>query len=194
MNRIQVILGSTRTGRFSEMPGRWLAGILDDHPNLEAEIVDLRDYPLDFYDLKVAPGAAGRDYPTQATAAWGGLVDSADGYVLVCPEYNHGYPAVLKNALDHAFVEWRRKPVAFLGYGGVGGARAIEQLRQVAIELDMAPLRAAVHIPPEVMTAARAAAESGDVAPFEPLRPKAVALAENLAWWATALRSARSLR
>ncbi len=98
------------------------------------------------------------------------------------PEYNHGYPAVLKNALDHSFVEWQRKPVAFVGYGNVGGARAIEQLRQVVVELEMVPLRHAVHILPEVVRVAREAARPVDPAVFASLEARADLLAADLAW------------
>jgi NAD(P)H-dependent FMN reductase len=80
--------------------------------------------------------------------AWGEKVSAADAYVLVTPEYNHGYPAVLKNALDHVVRPWRQKPVGFVGYGGAGaGVRAVEQLRQVVVELEMIPLRQQVSIP-----------------------------------------------
>jgi NAD(P)H-dependent FMN reductase len=124
-------------------------------------------------------------------ARWGRTIDAADGYVIVTPEYNHGYPAALKNALDHSFVEWHRKPVAFVGYGSVGGARAIEQLRQVAVELEMAPLRHAVHILPDVMRAAREAARPVDPAVFASLEARAALLATDLLWWAQALAAAR---
>ena len=79
------------------------------------------------------------------------------GIVILTGEYNHGYPAVLKNALDSTFPEWRRKPVAFVGWGNTGGARAIEQLRLVAIEFEMAPLRHAVHVLPDILIAVRRA-------------------------------------
>ena len=81
------------------------------------------------------------------------MIDRADGYVILTAEYNHGYPAVLKNALDSTFVEWRRKPMAFVGWGNTGGACAVEQLRAVAVEFEMAPLRHAVHVQPDVMRA-----------------------------------------
>jgi NAD(P)H-dependent FMN reductase len=88
-------------------------------------------------------------------------------------------------------VEWRRKPVAFVGWGSVGGARAIEQLRQVAVEFEMAPLRHAVHILPDVLIAARQSADPDDVTAFAPLEPRLTTLADDLTWWATALHAAR---
>jgi NAD(P)H-dependent FMN reductase len=106
----------------------------------------------------------------------------------VTGEYNHGYPAVLKNAMDWTFVEWTRKPIAFIGWGNVGGARAIEQLRQVAVEFEMAPLRHAVHILPDTMAAAR---QAGDTTAFDHLEPRLKLLADDLLWWMGALHEAR---
>jgi NAD(P)H-dependent FMN reductase len=170
----------------------WIADRLAAHGDLEVEVVDLRDYPLPFYEEARPPAYTGRDYRTPDMARWGQTIDAADGFVIVTPEYNHGYPAALKNALDHSFVEWQRKPVAFVGYGGVGGARAIEQLRQVVVELEMAPLRHAVHILPDVMRAVRAAAGPADPAVFASLEARADLLATELVWWAQALAAART--
>jgi NAD(P)H-dependent FMN reductase len=193
MTRIAVIIGSTRPGRFGEKAATWIAGRLAARGDLEIEVLDLRDYPLPFYEETRPPAFTGRDYRTPQMAAWGQRVDAADGYVIVTPEYNHGYPASLKNAFDHTFVEWQRKPVAFVGYGGVGGARAIEQLRQVVVELEMAPMRHAVHILPDVMRVAREAASSVDPAIlFASLEGRADLLAEHLTWWARALAAARA--
>ena len=91
---------------------------------------------------------------------------------MLTAEYNHGYPAVLKNAMDWTFVEWRRKPITFVGWGNVGGARAIEQLREVAVEFEMAPLRYAVHVLPDVMIPAMQTEDRTDTSPFAPLEPK----------------------
>jgi len=104
----------------------------------------------------------------------------------------HGYPAVLKNAMDWTFPQWQRKPIAFVGWGNVGGARAIEQLRLVAVEFEMAPLRHAVHILPDVMLPARQAADVSDTTAFAPLEPKLKLLADDLTWWAAALAAARA--
>ncbi len=114
---------------------------------VDVELVDLRDYPLPFFDAP-PPARAPREYPTEEVGQLGRALDRADGYIVLTAEYNHGYPAVLKNAMDWTFVEWRRKPISFVGWGNVGGVRAIEQLRQVAVEFEMAPLRHAVHIWP----------------------------------------------
>ena len=112
----------------------------------------------------MAPARTGRGLPTDDVAALGETIDRADGFVVLTGEYNHGYPAVLKNAMDWTFVEWRHKPITFVGWGNVGGARAIEQLRLVAVEFEMAPLRHAVHILPDAMIAC-SAGDDADLAP-----------------------------
>ncbi len=154
----------------------------------EVELLDLRDHPLPFFDGP-APLRNPRVYETEEVARFGRAVDRADGFIVLTAEYNHGYPAVLKNAMDWTFVEWRRKPMAFVGWGNVGGARAVEQLRTVAVEFEMAPTRHAVHILADVMIASRA--EPG-TAPFAPLDPRLEALADDLTWWAEALATARA--
>jgi NAD(P)H-dependent FMN reductase len=191
MERIQVIMGTTRPNRFGEKPTRWVTEHLAARGDLEVEAIDLRDYPLPFFEQPLPPAYSKRDYPDDMIARWGGKVDEADGFVFVTSEYNHGYPASLKNALDHLFPEWHRKPVAFVGYGNVGGARAIEQLREVVVELEMAPLRHAVHILPNVMLPVMQA-EGYDASLFESLLPKLELLGDDLAWWARALAAARA--
>jgi NAD(P)H-dependent FMN reductase len=183
---VQVVTGTTRRGRFSERVADWVVGRLAARPDAEVELVDLRDHPLPFFEGN-PPAKFPRDYPHEAAASLGRTVDRADAYVLLTAEYNHGYPAVLKNAMDWTFVEWRRKPVAFVGWGNVGGARAIEQLRLVTIEYEMAPLRHAVHVLPDTMLAAR----TGDPEPFRSLEPKLDLLADDLTWWSAALAAGR---
>lgn len=188
---IQVILASVRQGRFGEKPAAWLMDRLSKRTDLEAELVDLRDHPLPIFDQPTPPARSLRDYPNEAVAAWGRTVDAADGFIAVTPEYNHGYPASLKNALDHIFPELNRKPIAFVGYGNVGGARAIEQLRLVAVELEMAPLRHAIHILPELMRPAMQA-DPFTVNLFATLDQRLDTAAADLVWWARTLASARA--
>ncbi len=138
----------------------------------------------------VPPALKRRDYPSEV-ARWAAKVEEADGYVVVTAEYNHGYPALLKNALDHAFPEFNRKPVAFVGYGNVGGARAIEQLRLVSVEFEMAPVRWAVHILPDAMRPIRLAEGPLDVELFASLDERLETLVADLLWWAAALARAR---
>jgi NAD(P)H-dependent FMN reductase len=187
--RIAVITGTTREGRFSERVATWVLGHLRTRAGFEAELLDLRDHPLPFFDAP-PPARAPRDYPSDDIARLGRALDRADGFIILTAEYNHGYPAVLKNAMDWTFVEWRRKPIAFVGWGNAGGARAIEQLRQVAVEFEMAPLRHAVHILPDVLIPARQAADPTDTSALEPLEPRLELLVDDLAWWTAALRAA----
>jgi NAD(P)H-dependent FMN reductase len=188
---IQVVTGTTREGRFSERVARWAMTHLGAREDVTAELVDLRDHPLPLFD-GAPPAYTQRNYPREDVARLGRTLDRADGFVLLTAEYNHGYPAVLKNAMDHTFVEWRRKPVAFVGWGNVGGARAIEQLRQVAVEFELAPLRHAVHILPDVMRPARQLEDATDTSVFAPLEPRLAALTDDLLWWARALAAARA--
>jgi NAD(P)H-dependent FMN reductase len=188
--RLQVVVGTDREGRFSEKVAAWLMSRLAPRGDVEAELVDLRDYRLPFYDQAVPPAYGRREY-SPAVARWAEKVDEADGYIVVTAEYNHGYPALLKNALDHAFPEFNRKPVAFVGYGNVGGARAIEQLRNVTVELEMAPLRHAVHILPDVMRPVRAAGTGAAAELFSSLDDRLETLVADLLWWTEALRRAR---
>jgi NAD(P)H-dependent FMN reductase len=177
---IQVIVGTTRQGRFSDRVSRWVFGELRAPDGVDIELVDLRDYALPLFHSPSSPARSPRAYETDEIASFGRVVDRADGYVMLTGEYNHGYPAVLKNAMDHTFVEWRRKPIAFVAWGNVGGARAVEQLRQVAVEFEMAPLRHAVHILPDVFLAARQASDQDFASAFAPLKPKLDLLVAHL--------------
>jgi NAD(P)H-dependent FMN reductase len=187
---IQVITGTTRAERFSERVAAWVLEHLRKRGDISAEAVDLRDHPLPFFD-GAPPAKNPRDYPTSEVGRLGATLDRADGYIVVTGEYNHGYPAVLKNAMDWTFVEWSRKPITFVSWGNVGGSRAIEQLRQVAVEFEMAPLRHAVHILPDTMIAARQAGDATGTAAFDPLEPRLKLLTDDLLWWADALQAAR---
>jgi NAD(P)H-dependent FMN reductase len=183
--QIQVIVGSTREGRVGERVARWFMRVAEAREDLRAELIDLRDWDLPFFQAPMGPASG--NYTPEARA-WADKVGPADGYVIVTPEYNHAYPAVLKNALDHIYAEWNNKPVGFVSYGGgAGGTRAVEQLRLVAIELQMAPIRAAVMIP-----MARAAIGE-DATPQDPaLNDRAAQLLDQLAWWARTLRAGRN--
>lgn len=190
--RVAIITGTTRAGRFSGLVAEWVAGHLAGHPELEIDGIDLRDHPLPFFD-GAAPMRTGRDYPRDDVARLGTALDHADGYVVLTGEYNHGYPAVLKNAMDWTFVEWRHKPITFVGWGNVGGARAIEQLREVAVEFEMAPLRHAVHILADTMIPIRRAGDDADTSYFAALEPQLERMIDDLVWWMKALTPARQL-
>ena len=190
---VQVITGTTREGRFSARVAAWVLERLAHRREFEIESVDLRDHPLPFFD-GMAPARTGREYPRDDVARLGRTLDRADGYIVLTAEYNQGYPGVLKNAMDWTFVEWRHKPITFVGWGNVGGARAIEQLRAVAVEFEMAPLRHAVHILPDVMMAARHADAPPGSDLFAPLEAKLALLVDDLAWWTATLAAGRNER
>jgi NAD(P)H-dependent FMN reductase len=141
--KILVILGSVREGRMAEPVGKWEIEQAASREQLDCELVDLKDWDLPFYAFPNPP-AAGR-YSDPLQIRWAEKIASADGYILICPEYNHGPPAVLKNALDFVYAEWNRKPVTFVDYGGNGAARSIELLTCVSRVLLMAPLVGSVH-------------------------------------------------
>lgn len=148
--KIQIILGSTRQGRRGEKVAKWVLGQAIMRKDLKVELLDLRDWPLPFFDEPKSPSTISEgEYSTKAANQWAAKVAEADGYVIVTPEYNHGYSAVLKNALDYVYKGWNNKPVFFVSYstGSVGGARAVEQLRVVVNNLQMVALQAALHLP-----------------------------------------------
>jgi len=182
-----VVLGSTREARFADVPGKWIADLAAKRGDLDVEVVDLRDYPLPFFDEVASSLWA----PSQNAVAqkWQKKVDEFDGFIFVAAEYTHGPTAVLKNALDYAYTEWNKKPAGFVGYGGVGGARAVEQLRLNAIELQMAPVRTAVHI----VWADYSAIKGGqNIAEFDHLNAAGTEMLDQLSWFAKALKKARN--
>ena len=192
--KIKIIIGSTRKNRFSEKPANWIYEQTKKLQGIDAELIDLRDWPLPFFEEVTSPSMAKGEYTNDLQKKWAEKISEADGYIIVTPEYNHGYPAVLKNALDYAYTEWNNKPVAFVSYGGVGGARAIEQLRQVAIELQMAPIRNSVHIPWALYMAVSAEQFPVKEEVFEPVNSAKDGLLNQLVWWATALKTARNTK
>lgn len=143
MIRIAIIIGSTRPGRRGEAVARWVAELASARSDAEFELVDLRDYDLPMLD---EPGlAAARRYTKDHTKAWSATVDRFDGYVFVTPEYNHGVPGALKNAIDFLYSEWTNKAAGFVSYGGGAlGVRSVEQLRLVMAELQVADVRSQV--------------------------------------------------
>ena len=183
--QIQVIVGSVRKGRTSLPVAEWAVGQLRNKPGLSAELVDLADWPLPMFALSKPPAMGLSDDLLQR--CWAEKVAQADGYLFVFPEYNHGYPAVLKNALDYLYAEWARKPAACISFGNAGGARAVEQLRSVLIELQMAPLAAALHI-----MGAGGKITNGTFEGDERDVGSSDRMLAQLHWWGEALRSARN--
>ncbi len=185
--KILIILGSTRQNRQGETVARWIAECASRRTDVRFELVDLKDWPLPFLESPVPPAYGQYD---ETVRPWADLVASADGFLFITPEYNHGYPAVLKNALDHLYHEWGHKPAAVVSYGASGGGyRAAEQLRQVFVELRMVPVREQVGVP----VAWQAFDEEGQVRDAAQSRVADAMLGE-LAWWASTLKPARQAR
>lgn len=185
--KIGVIVGSTRPGRFADHPAKWIVDIASKRGDIDVELLDLRDYPMPFFDEPVSPGWGASK--NEVALRWQKKIASLDGYIATVAEYNRGPTAVLKNALDYAYKEWNNKPIAFVGYGGVGGARAVEQLRLHAVELQMAPIRAGVHIQIPVYMAILQ--EGKKLEDFDVLQQNAKDMLDQLVWWTNALKAAR---
>src|ERR1700720_3703792 len=191
MMTISVIIGSTRQGRFSEKPAQWILQELRKREAIDARLLDLRDFPMPFFDQPMPPAMPGRPaYENEAVKKWTAEIARSDGFIFVAPEYNYGPSAVLKNALDWVYPEWNRKAAAFVGYGSAMGARGIQQLRLTAIELQLAPVRSSVHIPVATLMAHY---QGGDVAKgLAELEAPVNKMIDDLLWWTSALKAARS--
>jgi len=194
--KVKVILGSIRQNRFGERPATWINEELKSWDGVEAELLDLREYPMPLFDSPKSPSMMDMQYTDPILKKWSEKIREADAFIIVSPEYNHGYPGPLKNAIDWLFPEWNKKPVGFVSYGSAGGARAIEQLRQVAIELDMVPIRKSIHINWEFMMNSMKDKSITNADLFAPLRkgsgPDRLAVfMEDLLWMARALKAAR---
>jgi NAD(P)H-dependent FMN reductase len=191
MTVISVIVGSTREGRFSEKPAGWILQHLKKRGGVDARLLDLRDFPMPFFDQAVPPAMPGRPpYTNEVVQRWTAAIAQSDGFVFVTPEYNFGPPAVLKNAIDWVYPEWNRKAAAFVSFGGAGGARSIQQLRDTASALQLALISASVNIP---VTTLWAHFQGGDVdAGLAELATPAGAMIDDLLWWTAALKTARA--
>jgi NAD(P)H-dependent FMN reductase len=185
--RIGIVIGTTRQGRFGDKPAAWIHGIAAGRGDMQTEIVDLRDYPMPLFDEPASPFYV--PPKNEAAQRWGRKVAELDGFIFVTSEYNHAPPASLKNALDYAYKEFNRKPAAFVGYGGVGGARAVEHLRMICVELQMAPTRSGVFIGGADFMGMFLHGKTFADTPH--LDPTAVAMLDDLAWWVHALKAAR---
>lgn len=187
---IKIIAGSTREGRFSDQAAAWITEETKKQAGVEAELLDLRNYEMPFFSEAATPSYKQEPYKHPVVARFTAKIAEGDAFIIVTPEYNHGTSGVLKNALDWVYQEWNNKPVAFVSYGSVGGARAVEQLRLNAIELQMAPIRAAVHIPGnQYFPVLFGKADANEL--FDSLTGDAKAMIDQLLWWTRALKTAR---
>ncbi|MGL5826179.1 MAG: NADPH-dependent FMN reductase [Nocardioides sp.] len=142
--RIGVVVGSTRPGRTGLAVGEWVLATAIERGAATYELVDLAEFDLPLLDVEKLPGAAKKQYDRPATRAWSACIDGFDGYVFVTPEYNHGVPAAMKNAVDVLYPEWRHKTVGFVGYGWDGAIRAVEHWRSIAAAVFMTAIRSQV--------------------------------------------------
>lgn len=184
MIRLGIVIGSTRPGRKGEAVARWVLEHASQRTDAEFELVDLLDFHLPLLD-EATPPSMGR-YEKEHTKAWSAKVASFDGYVLVTPEYNHATSGALKNALDFVYREWNNKAAGFVGYGSAGGTRAVENLRLIMAELQVATVRNQV--------ALSLSTDFENYSVFRPAEKQAKALAgmlDQLVAWAGALKTLR---
>jgi NAD(P)H-dependent FMN reductase len=183
--RIAIIVGSTRPGRKGLDVAQWVYALATQRTTAQYELVDLVDYGLPLLDEPVPPVM--QKAPTKEhTKRWAAKVASFDGYVFVTPEYNHGPPASLKNALDFLYKEWCNKSAGFVGYGGVGAARSIEMLRAICSNLELADVRVALSL--------TLASDFENFSTFKPLPHQAgtlTQLLDQVESWAGALQPLR---
>lgn len=144
MLEVGIIIGSTRPGRNGEAVGKWVHQLASKRTDARYELVDIADFELPLLDEPIPPSMG--KYSKEHTKRWAAKVASFDAYVIVTPEYNHGPSGALKNALDFVYTEWNDKVAGFVGYGSAGGCRAVEQLRLVMAELQVATVRAQVQL------------------------------------------------
>lgn len=184
MLNIAIILGSTRPNRNGEAVAQWVLKHAQQPDRATFELIDLRTIDLPFLDEGESPAKG--HYEHAHTRKWAQLIARFDGYILVTPEYNHGTSAVLKNALDFVYKEWNNKAAGFVSYGSVKGARAVEQLRQVMAELQVATVRAQVGFALD-----RDFKNGNEFTPEEGHVEELNALLGQLLPWAKALRKVR---
>ena len=182
--KIAIIIGSTRPGTVSNQVGEWVLEKAKNYEGAEFEIVDLKDFDLPLLDEPNLPGM--QQYTKDHTKVWSAKIDEFDGYIVVTPEYNHITSGALKNAIDYLSNEWANKAMGFVSYGSMGGARAVEHLRQIFAELKVATVRSQVMF--SLFT---------DFKNFTEFTPdprhdaEADALFEDVVSWSTALKTIR---
>lgn len=184
MIKIAIILGSTRPGRLGESVAHWVNDIAQKRTDASFELVDIKDFNLPLLDEPMPPSLG--KYAQEHTKIWAAKIDPFDAFVFVTPEYNHGTSGALKNAIDFLYKEWNNKVAGFVGYGSAGGTRAVEHLRLVMAELQVATVRA------QVMLSLFTDFENMSV--FKPDARKEQSLnsmLDQLVAWSTALKTVR---
>jgi NAD(P)H-dependent FMN reductase len=189
--KIAVIIGSVRPNRLGDKPGYWILGHAQSRPEFDVELVDLKDYPLPLFD---APASDLWMPTTNPDAArWQRKLHEFDGFIIVTAEYNRSVPGALKNAIDWAYSPFIRKPVAYVSYGSVGGARAVEHLRNTMVELQAVSVRAGIHIGGSEFAAVFMGQKTFDdvKGTFDPFVPE---MLDTLLWWTSATKNAREAK
>jgi NAD(P)H-dependent FMN reductase len=188
--RIAVIIGSTRDARFGPKPAEWIFELAQKRDRLEVELVDLKKFDLPFFNERASNLWVPSEDPK--AVAWQRKIAEFDGYIVVTPEYNRSMPASLKNAFDQAYNEWNRKPIAFVGYGSVGAARAIEHARSTTTELQMVNVRSAVHIGGSEFFKVHPGLGNQPLSAIEDaIAPSAKDMLDQLIWWGDATKAKR---
>jgi len=185
MVRIGIVVGSTRPGRKAEAVARWVVDLARKRDDAEIELVDVADYELPLLD-EPAPPSIG-PHTKEHSRRWAAAIDRLDAFVFITPEYNHGPSAALKNAIDFLYKEWNNKAAGFVSYGGSGGVRAVEQLRLVLAEVQIAAVRTQV--------ALSLVNDFEGFTTFKPAPTHATAVQnmfDQLVAWGTALRALRT--
>lgn len=183
-SKIAIILGSTRPGRNGKAVADWVLEQAAARTAAEYELVDLLDHPLPHLDEAVPPSMG--QYEGEHTKKWAATIAAYDGFVFVSPEYNHSTSGVLKNAIDYVYAEWNNKAAAFVSYGSLGGARAVEHLRAIAAELQLAGVRQQLNF-----SLATDFENFGDFKPGPQHAEQAQTLFDQLEAWTGAMKTLR---
>lgn len=185
MTKIKIITGSIRPKRFNIQPAEWIYEQARKHNDFEVELIDLKEVGLPFLDEPIPPSQG--KYSKDHTKRWAEIINDADGFIFVTPEYNHSFSPVLKNAIDFLFKEWHYKPVCFVSYGSLaGGARAVEHLRAICAEVRLYDLREQILIPNYWDNM-----EDGQYQFTEQQNKLASEMFESLSFWAAKMKEAR---
>lgn len=184
MLKIAIIVGSTRPGRKADAVARWVHGIASQRDTAEFEVVDIRDYNLPLLDEPVPPSRG--QYTHEHTKRWSEKIESFDGFVFVTPEYNHATSGALKNAIDFLYAEWNNKAAGFVGYGSAGATRAVENLRMIMGEIQIADVRV------QVTLSVREDFEGGAFKPRPHHEGSLNAMLDQLVAWSGAMKTVRA--
>lgn len=188
MLKIKVIIGSVREGRFGDKPAKWIFEKAKAKEGLDVELLDLKDYPFPVFAEPQPPAMLNGNYTNEVAKQWAAKISEGDGFIFVTPEYNHGYPPSLKNAIDYIYGEWVNKPVAFVGYGANGGVRSVEQLKQVVnSNLQLHPVPGTVN-----MNAPWALVNAEGVFDTSSFEKPGDGMLDQLIWLGEALKAARA--